>query len=1620
MKGSNIEEGATVDITLEFQAGPTDTKTTPLSLIGVTRNANGTFNQSIEQSDLQKLLGTLNTGSIQYTVKQTDPATNVSSVVTGTFNATLKTSPPVVYDVSNDNILSASEFSSNLSLSGKAAPGATISYTIYGPDGVTPIYKYPPDSGVSTITADNNSNWSATLASTELTKILQNQYNAERGTPDNTTFPANISLTFLSRFSFQATKNNSTSDVSSREVWISSTRPDLDSVSPVSRFDANGDGANNDGLQIELSELVRIKDFLANPTDFSSIKVTDAAGELKTLNLGTGARIEPINSVNFNGAQYAQTFKIYLGTGSTLAATDKLLLISSKLFNLAGNNPSADLAITVPNLAVQRKLLPPLNITGNYHITGNSLANSASYPFDNSINEIDLNKTKIPVTFYIQGAGASYTTGDNLVVYVNGKRSTSFSLPAAPNSTVITSNLSTNGKYDVNSSNTFWSSFVSGQQTSYADLKIYRTTASPFQSSSGVANTANYGLFFDVYVNAADLGQDGSKIITARLENANTTGKFSTPKSVLVDTVIQQGIKAASYQDNGTVGVADAGDKVTLTFNEQINISNTSIPSIFGTGASIVSVGGVTKPADAPSSTIFYSDTWTVTLGSSPGLSLSNANNVTFSNVKDIVQNSANVIGNINAKVNEMQRTLLVGNVSGNNVISSSEKNSPVTFDLKLNNVKLGDKVMLYIDGKAIDPSNCTMVAKVAGSPDVSLANFLMDKNYTGDVTVSCTVNSTVFGADGQHALTASVQRLDTTLPTPVYSTLISSDIRNVYMSVNSKHWSEVKRTIWFDPDSVVQQTGSTVDQWDSSAGGSTAKADPLVVLDPKDRPMLVRNSVNGHSQIYFPGANPSASSSQRYLKASWMVFDDPLRYFLTGDRAVDTSLRNLNYSLITNVRSDQFGSWSYSTSIGQYGGGGAGVSGGVGFGMDGSGTQLFALQHTKNGVRVENSASVGSQFLISEIYNKDTPGLILYSNSENIGSNSVSYSMRFRSEPFVPKDSSGSEISRVTPNDYNFIIGGSVWNGWATSKPADEFWRGMVGDLVWSPDLIQGALLESINTYMAVKFSTIGTPVKAVAASAGYTYTSYDLNLSTNSANLLDDVLLLNESSLGVGRDLVTVAGSDYVNTGAGDDVVTLLDLNFRTIDGSLGLDTVKLSGAGAYLGSNNIILADFVSNADARSGSTTDNQRVDAAGYHKLNGIEILDLSSNSDRQTLLVNKSDVAQLSESNVLKVTLGSNDVLLTDADLGTPTRGIFKPGSEGGNWYDTQYSINYQVGSNPAFNVQLLSRGGDKPAGLASVNYSTSQSGYAEMVLGFDHALFSSSSTPVAISEFTCKPLGGGTAPSFSTSPAATVSTFNQNQGIKITLGIAAAKFEDPFVLEYTGSLLDEAGRKLAGYYTDVSASPVTKYTWLIGSTKNDTMDVSTLANITDAQKAAGLQLIGGLGNDALTGGVGADTLIGGQGADTLIGGAGSDTFKYANEIPGSGTDGQMGGMTGDIIADFNFGKTDATQADRIDLHMLFDYASLTGADVLNGNAQHDADVLLNKGYLDISKQTNIADASKFDYVFKVDRNGGGVASKLFTITNVSDSLGGTTQINGSETMNDLLKKFLEEGRLVV
>ena len=72
------------------------------------------------------------------------------------------------------------------------------------------------------------------------------------------------------------------------------------------------------------------------------------------------------------------------------------------------------------------------------------------------------------------------------------------------------------------------------------------------------------------------------------------------------------------------------------------------------------------------------------------------------------------------------------------------------------------------------------------------------------------------------------------------------------------------------------------------------------------------------------------------------------------------------------------------------------------------------------------------------------------------------------------------------------------------------------------------------------------------------------------------------------------------------------------------------------------------------------------------------------------------------------------------------------------------------------------------------------------------------------------------------------------------------------------------------------------------GGAGNDTIDAS-------AVKAAGVTLVGGLGNDMLTGGAGNDSLDGGAGNDTLFGRAGNDTL-----VGGDGDDTLVGGTGND------------------------------------------------------------------------------------------------------------------------
>jgi len=343
-------------------------------------------------------------------------------------------------------------------------------------------------------------------------------------------------------------------------------------------------------------------------------------------------------------------------------------------------------------------------------------------------------------------------------------------------------------------------------------------------------------------------------------------------------------------------------------------------------------------------------------------------------------------------------------------------------------------------------------------------------------------------------------------------------------------------------------------------------------------------------------------------------------------------------------------------------------------------------------------------------------------------------------------------------------------------------------------------------------------------------------------------------------------------------------------------------------------------------------------------------------------------------------------VLLTQ-NLGTAQQGVFR---YQGNWYDTRYTTNVDGQA-----VTLYSQGGDPLASLTSFKIGA---GGLLLQLNFDHAMVSC--TAVNLGQFDIRGLGTYEIPTIS----GVASLVNQRQGVQLSFDNAIT---GPVKITYNGNLVDEAGRAFASRV------------WLIGtdasntdtSTANRPLNASTL---TSQEQAGGVVILGGALNDQLTGGTGADTLIGGLGTDTLTGGAGSDTFRYVNERAGAGADAGLGGVGGDTISDFNFGKTDAAQADRLDLSDLFDFGS---GPKTTGNATTDATLLINGNFLDIRKTiTN----GKLDLQFWVDRDGGGTFGQLTTLQNVTDALGGETSITGAESTSELLRKMLDEGRLLV
>ena len=853
-----------------------------------------------------------------------------------------------------------------------------------------------------------------------------------------------------------------------------------------------------------------------------------------------------------------------------------------------------------------------------------------------------------------------------------------------------------------------------------------------------------------------------------------------------------------------------------------------------------------------------------------------------------------------------------------------------------------------------------TANSNLVGTVTVSAADLLTN-------TVSVAVTADQWGGDGMRNLTATIQRGT--------GSVVTSDMRNVNVSMTADHWSSTGKMIWFDTDNIVQDTGTNVMSWQASVGGSVATT---FTSSNMKAPMLVRNAVNGHNQLFFNGPeytydpvgkkwNLTTVDANGVRKGSFMYFNDPQNIFANYSKDVaDVVPNKISYTVIANGRKD-VNQNGVLTSIGANG---SSYNNGFNNGGD------FKLATGNVGL------AYWGQDLLDAYQGQNRDGLTQWQAILN-NNNPLAYSWDM---PFLKP----GELADLGFNPYETSYGNGMIRPIRSGTLGTQLLLSHVYDA--SPYANgKGAALQEINTYQAVKFATIGYFIKPKTMGS-----NYDLSTSADKMNLLDDVLLLNQdANAGNGAETVTVAGADYVTTGNSTDTLILKDLNFRYLDGGKGEDTLKLDTSFNY--KNTIFLSDYVSNSRGVSANTDDNARVNLNGYHKLTGFEKIDIGSNTSAQTLSLSDEDVWQLSGTHTLKITMDNQDLLLTK-NMGNRLQGHFYMVSDN-NWYDGFYTPNTS-----AYAVSLYTQGGDKLASLHSFDLSNNNK---ILDLNFDHSLKINVGATLQIGDFSITGLGpynfvaGGLN---STNPT-TVSFNDLQQSLRFQ---STESINGPLLITYTGNQLQDTQGRL-----------IPSYTWMIGSDlPNQDYDSYKILNaniLSVATQKNGVMILGGAGEDQLTGGIGADTLIGGIDSDTLIGGDGSDTFVFAKDS------GDIGGITGDVIKDFNFGKNGGVQADTINLYHLFD-ASLVNQ--LGKGAVNDASKL--SSYLKL-EWTNLD--NNLQMVCSIDKTGNSNFSKLFTMTDLINSVGtgnynpnqvDQTRLYGGETTNALLQKMLEEGRLVV
>ncbi len=1531
--GSGAEAGATVEVLL------TSATTGQVRRMSTVADNSGVYAFTLTSSDYKDLGGSNATSTIAVSVVQTDLAGNRSAAGTGSFRLDLALAPPTFFDLTGDNLVNASEANVGQLLSGTGSPGAVIQIQFFDASADASAAALLTISNIAVNSSTGR--WQTTITPSQFITL------AGGSNGSNT----------LRAVATQAL-GGSTSDPGVLQFDVDMTTP---MISGLVRFDANGDGGNNDGLVLTLSEPVKA----SRMTQLGSYSV--GAGE----SLGTGARIEAIDTVSRNGSTYAQHYRIYLGNDHTLSGNETLSLLAGNVEDLRGNSVNTNLTVTVPTLGSVGRPIPPLVIALDNVISGSEASGGFNIPFTipatqaaNSFLRFYVNGVQVQVMY---NAGLVLdvplsSTQTNVILSIpqnnwggDGSKTIAAQVVINPGSVNERTSMFSSSKIallDTSVDGVVQSMVLvqhdsdslleAGERIRLTFKESVKLGAASLSSVFGVGATLTAVAPFNGYAQQWDVTLGTNPTLVPGQNYGMSTGVLTAGVRYIMVRNNPSPTDALSFGELIVLDVNGnniAKGKITTassSFNAQYDKSK--IVDGDATGSETSSWGGATTGdqwvqvdlgqtydvnaivvvprnnfGEAKSFTVFAGGTDMSTqsyaaLAANSSLYQHNYSSATpltsplvLGQAVVAIDNAGNIAGSLSASLPanlmSIPQSGYIDTVSTDNVLSASDMTAAAI------------EVKIVLNGaQANDVVKLFVDGQEVGSRTLAASDIL-----NGSVNVS--VSRGDWGPDGERMLQTTVVR-----------GAISSELsvaRMVYVQSDHAHWSMVRdgSAIWFDPDTLASQgLGAAVTNWRASVGGSTASNS-----DTTQRPTLIR--VNGRYALNFDGANDNLN------------YTDPLSVI---PKAANASV-GYDISGFVAIQS-QTAAGGFRSALSYWGDTpGTGVARGVKLGI--RNTELtYTTYSLLDFYGPSNSVSPNSTTVLT---------LRDYYDSGAMAYRMQGYNLNVQD---INQTGNNSRINMtVAPTAMRI--------GADTNYGIRAFWQGMIGDAIWLNYKVTDAQMFEIQTYLAAKYASVGFWVNDSINGV------YRLDTSTQSSPLIDQRVDFRGV---VANETVKLAGSDYVQTGRGDDVIQIKDLFFRYVDAGQGLDT--LQWAVDYVGPSNIVLSDFVSNVRGLSGNTTDDSRVNAAGYHELLGLERLDLrqiglvSGAVENQILTMSAVDVKQLSESNQIEVLLGANDVLKTSG-FTSVTYGNFSLNNQ---FYGERH-LGFAVDGT---RIEMYVRGGQltpDPFG-ASINGSAVQIDFNTSVVG-----------NVNLVDF--NPTSWGVSRGVDLTA---LSFLNNRQSLYMEFGAAVTT---PLRVEYRGTgLKDEFGRGVG------------HSTWGVGTEGSDILDASGW----DA--AVGAVLLAGGGNDSLRGTAGNDMIVGGFGADSLTGGGGSDRFVYKNITSGAGGTGGLGGTGGDVITDFNTDRN-STNADVLDLSELF---QLPDGTRFTGDAGVDTQLLRSGGYMDLVRTNSGRDLQVW-----VDRDGGGVTGLLVTLTGIGVGTGNYFTVE-NESSEQLLQRLLTEGRFQV